>query len=110
MVLAGPVAMDQFDLFGKGFVESSVVKDEQAAEAVDILLSFAPQRRGIRFETLKKAREGVVGGAVRPFGVDARGFGARDHLGCGDKKVDVVEISHFGCIHRCMIAHNVPTA
>jgi hypothetical protein len=110
MVLARPMPMHQFDFVGIRLVQRGVVEDEQAAGAVNRLLGFAPEWRAIRFKALKEARERVMGSTAWPFWLDACGFGTRDHLGCGEKKVDVVQISHFGCIHRCMIAHDAPTA
>ena len=44
MMFARPVAMNQFDLLGIGFVEGSIVGDQEASEAVDKRFSFAAGR------------------------------------------------------------------
>jgi len=110
MMLARPVPMHQFAALRVRFVEGGVVGDQQAPPTVDQRCSFAPEWQGIRFQALQQAGEGVMRGAAWAVGLHPGGFGTRDHLWCGDQKVDRVEISHFGCIHSRMIPHNPPTA
>jgi hypothetical protein len=51
-----------------------------------------------------------VGGVTRAIWLNARGLGARNDTRHRHQKVDVVKISYFGCIHGCVVPHNLPTA
>src|SRR6266498_1590148 len=110
MMLAGPMPTAQSALPGMGRVEGGVTGDQQAAQAVDIRLGFAPERKWVGFEALQQSGEGVMRGATWLIRLDARRFATRDHPWCGHEKVDVIEIRDFGCIHRRMIPHNPSTA
>ena len=110
MMLARPMAMNQFDFLGIRLVERGIVEDQKAALTVDMLLGLAPERRGIGFEPLEEAGQRIVGSTARSIRLHPGGFGTRHHLRCGDQKIDIVEISDFWCIHGHMVLHNAPTA
>jgi hypothetical protein len=109
-MLARPVTMHQLDVLGIGFIKRGIVDDQKAALSIHMLLGLVLERAGARFEALQQAREGIMGSATWAVGLDTRRFSRRDHLRRGNQEIDVVEIGHFGRIHRRMIPHNLPTA
>ena len=110
MVLARPVAMDQRNLLGIGFVEGSVVDDQETIMQDDMLLCLVPERRGIGSEAMEEAGQGIMSRSSWGIGLDASGFGAGEDHGRGNQKIDVLEVSDFGLVHLSTIPHNASTA
>jgi hypothetical protein len=100
MVLARPVASDQFDSLGVRFVEGGVVGDKNALGQVHLHLRLLPEGFGIRFEAVQQPCEGVMGRWPRLLGLDLGGLGGTARLGCGDEEVDVVFGLHTRWIHK----------
>src|SRR5213075_182532 len=61
MMLARPMARDQFDLPGVRLVQGRVVYDKDASAQAHLALRFGPQRLGIRLKAMQEACECIMG-------------------------------------------------
>ena len=103
LVLARPVAADQFDLRGIGLVQGRVIQDQDTALAVDQRSSLLPQGLRVGLDPVQQSSEGVVGRGLTRVGLHGGGLRTRDGLGAGDQEVDVVGVVAFCGPHRRII-------
>ena len=70
MVLAGPVAGDQLDVVGIGFIECGIINDQHTADELDLSLGLGPEDGGVGFEAMEQPRERIVGGRIGIVGLN----------------------------------------
>lgn len=110
MMLARPMAMDQRDLVSIGFIEGGIIDNQQPAPQVHLGLSFFPQRDWVGVPPLEEPGESVAGRPAGAKRLRLGGFGTGDDARRGHQEVNVIQISHFRCIHNPTILYTAPTA
>ena len=110
VVLARPVARDEFHLAGVGLVQGRVVYDKYSLAQADLRLSFAPQGRGVRLKAVEQAGEGIVGWRLLLIALQLRRLGRAHSARRGDHEVDVVVVRALGRVHALFLLHFLSTA
>jgi hypothetical protein len=102
--------MHQGNLLGIGFIQGGIINNQQAACPIKQQFGLAPQRRGVRFESVEQPIQSIVGRTLRAVRLHTRAFGTRHYTRCRQQEVDIIEIGHFRFVHRVIIPQVRPTA
>ena len=64
MVLAGPVAGDQRDVVGIGFIACGIIDDQHPTGASDWRVGLGPEGGGVGSEAVEQSGERMVSGRI----------------------------------------------
>lgn len=99
VMFAGPVAIDQFDLFGVGLIERGIVEDQDAFVALGDRLGLAPKGLGVGLKPIEQAGKGIVSRCNWGVGLHSSGLRTTERGERGHKEINRVHIPAFGRAH-----------
>ena len=107
MMLAAPMACDEFDVPGIGFVQGRIIQDEQASRGPHIGTHLLPQRRRVGRLSMQQADKRIMRRGVRGRRSALRGFGTGVDALRSDQKLDIFNVSHFWWIHTASVSRAI---
>ena len=100
VMLAGPVARDQFHRASVRFIERRIIDHEHPVVAADLGLGFLPKSLGVGFAALQESGKGIVSGRVELHGLHAGGLRGAVDARTRNEEIDVVIRLNFAFAHE----------
>jgi hypothetical protein len=107
LVFAAPMPMHQFHVPGMGFVQGTVVYDEQSRLEAHEGLCLGPQRLGVRRLSCEQAGISIMGRRLVRRSIGLSRFDTTEGGVCRQEKLDVVQIGEFRWSSHIRVCYNL---
>jgi hypothetical protein len=110
LMLSRLMPRSQSIMFGKRFIQSRIIQNQNACFFINLCFSFLPERFCIRFKSRQKPSKSIMCRSVPALWLHTSGFCRGQLFGRSNDKLNVIFFSAFRRIHALFLSKNCSTA